>query len=364
MARECFFNGPRMKSRLSVLYLFPHSMREVVAEVESGMAPTERMYGVVELRRLGFNVDICDSRFEGLFGRICIFFRRYGIFLLDWNTLLEIFRHDILIVKDDFSVLATFAAKLFRKKIIYLDAMFNVPRRRWRRWLTKICILASDAIVAYSRKQIKVWSREFNVPDSRFTFFPYALDVTFYKKVSPMPEQEPYVMAIGRDMGRDFATLVEAMKGTNIKLKLVTLPYLLPPGAVTDKAIEVLERVTYQKLFELYAGALLVVVPLKDAIFYPSGIRAVLESALLEKVTVATQTSILEEYLQADKEVIYVKPRDAELLRAAIISLAGNEKKRHELERGAKHRVLAEYGMDAFAGRLVNTIEMALGRRQ
>lgn len=346
-----------MKSRPSVLYFFPHSMRETFAEVESGIAPTERMYGLVELRHLGFTVNFSDSRYEGVFGRLCIFLRRYGVFLLDWGALREIFSHDIVIVKDDFSLLTTIATKLLGKKLIYLDAMFNVPRRRWRKWLIGICIRASDAVVAYSRAQISVWACQFDLPASTFTFFPYALDTAFYRKEKSTSVAGTYIFAVGRDMGRDFSTLIDAIRGTDLKLKLVTLPYLLPRHAISNANVEVFERVSYQELFALYAGAVVVVVPLKDAILYPSGIRAVFESALLEKATIVTHTPILEEYLEGEREVIYVRPKDVDQLREVILSLVANEEKRFLIEACAKRRVLEDYGMDTFAARLAHKIE-------
>lgn len=351
-----------MKSRPSILYLFPHEVSDVLADINTGIAPTERLYALVELRRLGFAVNICDSRFQGLFGRLCIFLRRYGLYLLDWNTVVQIYRHDVIVVKDDFSLLITFASKVLGKRIIYLDAMFNLPRRNWRRFLAKISIFASDMVVAYSLTQINAWSQRLHVPVSKFAFFPYALDIDFYRQIASSDVAAPYILAVGRDMGRDFSTLIQAIEGTSLRLKLVTLPYLLPPEATGSSEIDIFERVSYERLFELYAGASMVVVPLKEAIFYPSGIRAVFESALLGKAVIVTRTPVLEEYLVADQEVLYVSPKDVQELRQAILRLTTDHKLRRRLEINAKERVREEYGMSKFASLLAEQVEAVCRR--
>jgi glycosyltransferase involved in cell wall biosynthesis len=351
----------RQVKTLSILYLFPHSIAETLAEVEAGSAPSERMYGLMELRKHGYRVDICDSRFAGAYGRLSGKLRPYGIFLLDWNAVREIARHDVVIVKDEFSLLTSLITKMLGKELIYFDAMFNVPKRWWRRMLVKWSILASDACIAYSEAQIDQWSQRLGLSRSRFTYVPYTMDVNFYRPVQPRANETPYVFAVGRDLGRDFGTLIEAVRGTGLQLKLLTLPYTLPPGARQETFVEVLERVSYPELFGLYANAAMVVVPLKNAIFYPSGIRAALEAALLGKAAIVTYTPILEHYLTGEKEVIYVPPGDAAAMRTAIKSLLDDVPKRNALEAAARTRALSCYGMEMLAQGLIQQIE-ATGR--
>jgi glycosyltransferase involved in cell wall biosynthesis len=315
------------------------------------------MYGLIELRSRGYRVAICDSRFTGRLGGLRSRLRRIGIFLLDWNTILQIARHDVVIVKDDFSLLATLVAKMLRKRIVYLDAMFSLPRRSWRRLVARWNIAAADTVLAYSRKQIELWSRGLGLSPERFNFVPYTVDTAFYSPVPTSGDHEPYILSVGRDLGRDFTTLVDAVRGTGLRLKLVTLPYLLPAGASQESFIEVRERVSYQELFELYANAAIVVVPLGEALFYPSGIRAVLEAALLGKATIATFTPVLEEYMTADEDIMYVPPRDVAQLRAAILRLMQDPSRRQILERNAKSRTLREYGMPALTQRLIAAID-------
>src|SRR5690606_5037417 len=98
---------------------------------------------------------------------------------------------------------------------------------------------------------------------------------------------------------------VSACIQLNLRLKLVTLPYLIPDNARNHPNVEVLQRLPYDKLFELYANAASVVVPLKEGISYPSGIRAVLEALALNKAAIVTRTPVLEEYFhEGDGELL------------------------------------------------------------
>jgi glycosyltransferase involved in cell wall biosynthesis len=340
----------------TILFLFPHPVQSTLAEVDAGSAPTERLYGLAELRAQGYTVTTCDSRFQGPLGGLRLRLRRLGIFLLDWKTLREIARHDVIIVKDDFSLHATLAARLLGKRIVYLDAMFNLPRRSWRRAIARLNLRGADAVVAYSQKQIELWSTALGVARDRFTFVPYTVDTEFYAPVAATQREEPYLLSVGRDLGRDFATLVEAVRGTGLRLKLVTLPYLLPPGSTNEPFIEIRDRVSYPELFELYANAAIVVVPLNDSLLYPSGIRAVLEAALLEKPTIATYTPVLEEYMTHDEDIVYVPPKDVAQLRAAILALMQDPTRRQKLRNQAKSRTLREYGMPILTQHLIAAI--------
>jgi len=338
--------------RPSMLFLFPSSMRSVLADVEAGVAPSELMYGVIELRARGYRVAIADHRFEDSFARVRIPLRRYGVFLIDWRTIVAIWRHDVIVVKDNLSLTTTVVVKLLRKRLIYVDSMFELPRRRWRKALMRKSLTRADAVVAYSKSQIALWSQYFGVPASTFTFVPYTMDTEFYRAVRPQHDAAPFVLAIGRDLGRDFFTLVAAVKQAGLHLKLVTLPYLLPANARGVNFIEVLQYVSYGELFQLYANAAVVVVPLKASITYPSGIRAVFESALLGKATIATRTPVLEEYL-GDQEIVYVPPRDVAALESAISKLIGDSARATELGANARRRLADRLDMSVLADGLI-----------
>ena len=343
---------------MRVLYLYPSLVEDEVRKVSAGDAPTDRLYGLIELRRLGHQVDIADSRFRGRFGRLVKTLRRYSCNICDVATIRQIRRYDVVVVKDDFSPMVTAACRLAGVRVVYLDALFQVPRRRWKRAFYRANILQADAVVAYSHTQIALWRKEFGLGPEAISYLPYAIDGRFYAPVPPpAPAPRPYVLSIGRDVGRSFATLVAAMDGLPIDLKLVTLPYLLRDVDTNRPWIEVRQRLPYDELFRLYAGALLVAIPLKGGMTYPSGIRGLLEAMSLGSPAVATRTPVLEEYVPDGEGVVYVDADDTGALRRAIERLAADEAARTALAGKGRALVQSRYTMERFGRSLEACLE-------
>lgn len=332
----------------AILFLYPHPARETLQDVQAGRAPSERMYGLIELRKRGWSVDFCDARFEGRSAGMIAWLEKRGIRLINWSTVKAIRSHDIIVVKDAFSTMTTLVARLFGKKVIYMDSMFAVPQRAWRRIATSINLRLATATLCYSQTQMQLWMQEFGLRKPRLIKVPYAIDTDFYKPLPPTAPARPYVLSVGRDLGRDFATLLRAMEGSSLELKLITLPYLLPPAAKHQSGVEIIERIPYAQLFELYAGACAAVIPLSSGITYPSGIRAAMEAIVLGTPTIVTRTEILEEYIQPEENIMLVAAENAAQLRQAIDKAYARWSGRHPVDAAKLDGLRQRYGMDTF----------------
>ena len=347
---------------MRVLYLYPSLIEGELEKVKAGEAPTDRLYGLVELRSLGHQVDIADSRFKGRFGRLVKRLRHYSFNICDLTTVRQIRGYDVVVVKDEFSPMVTAACHMSGAKVVYLDALMQVPRHPVKRALYRAHIRRADGVAAFSQTQIDLWSRLFDLPSGSLTFLPYTIDMSFYTPApAPPPRPRPYVLSVGRDMGRDFGTLLAAMDGLNIDLKLVTLPYLLDGLDTARPWVEVLQRLPYDELFRLYAGALLIALPLKGGLTYPSGIRGLLEAMALGCPTVATRTPVLEEYARAGDGVAYVTAEDVGQLRATIQRLAADTDERTRLAGQGRELVRTRYNMDVFGRALESYLQTLRG---
>lgn len=330
----------------------------MLSQIYSGEIPRDRLYGMTELIEKGWDVDACDERLTKLES----FFRKYTFSFINLSTIKKCLRTDILIVKDNFSLGLTICAYLFRKKIIYLDSLFYVPKNPIRRFLIKLNLILAPTIVSYSKYQVDLWCNQFKINQKKFVILPYTIDVDFYTNGYKLAQKnrasdEPFILATGRDTGRDFKTLVHAANNLNLKIKLVTLPYLIPSEALKNPKVEILQYVSYTELFELYAQASIVAVPLRKGIDYPSGIRAVLESMLMGKPTICTHTSILEEYIPTQSDALmYVEPENINNLTAAIEKILGDDNYNKKISNNGQTLVRESYGMDAFAKALEELI--------
>ena len=334
---------------MRILYLFPDQMRSELDRVSNGEAPSERMYGLVELRRSGHTVELSDSRWQGWSGRIRTWLKQYDVNLSDIRTVMAMRRYDVVVVKDDLSLVLTLAGRLVGTKIVYLDSLFIVPRRRWRKLAYRMNFKLAHNIVIYCRGQADAWADYFSHSPQAPKVLPYTIDLPFYQphSAASRPTRD-YVLSIGRDPGRDFPTLVEATRDIGMDLKIITLPYLLKGVDLTQPYLRVLERLSYEELFKLYAGARFVVIPLKKGVTYPSGVRALLEAMALEKAVICSRTPVLEEYAQEGEGVTYVEPENISQLRNTMQVLARDDTAISSLGRRGREVVQARYTMEAF----------------
>lgn len=335
-------------SKKSFLFMYGDIASPAIGELEQGSIPQERLAGFYQLKKLGWNVRISDSRWTAKTARMRRKFGRF-VHLPSWKTILDWNESDIVVVKDEFSFLFTIICKLLRKKIVYFDSMFTIPKQKWKRIFIRFSLLHADCVIGYSKNQAKLWSSSFLVPESTFVTLPYCLDLEFYRlDGQPKPDDPPYILSVGRDIGRDMGTLIKAAEIAEINLKIVTLPYLLPDGVAENDHLEVHQRLSYSELFELYKGALLVVVPLKKGITYPSGTRAVLESMALGIPTIASRTPVLEEYFTEGYDLKFTIPEDPLDLANKIMKIAENKNLQITLVKHAQDKMNKYYKLENY----------------
>ena len=331
----------------SVVYLWELPAAEIQSGIERGAEPRERLYNLPELQERGWRVTSHEPPSQSSVRHRVKKALSPFIQLMGVRTFRAILSSDIVVVKGSLSLLRTLTAKLLGKRVVYLDSMFAFPNRFWRRWSARWNLTWADRTVGYSESQADLWSRELNVDRSKITVIPFGMDLEFYGPVQRSPKD--YVLAIGRDMGRDYATLVRALEGTGLRLRLVTLPYLLPQEALEAPWVEVTERVSYDELFELYSGALASIIPLKSGVSYPSGIRALYEASLLGVPSIVTHTPVLEEDFEHGANIWYVSPEDPDDLRSALVELRDHPEIFEAIAEAAKKTVRERFSTERSA---------------
>ena len=222
-------------------------------------------------------------------------------------------------------------------------------KNRVNRLIYKMNILLSSGTVVYSNEQIDIWSNFFQISPHKFKLIPYAIDVPFYTAQTGI-QRESFILSVGRDIARDYRTLVDAVDGLGVNLKIVSLPYLFEGFYEENSWFELLQHIPYDELFQLYRDALFVVIPLKKwGVMYPSGIRALLEAMALGKHVVASDSPVLKEYAGPEESVCYVQPENVQELRNRIVELLAKKSQIPLYQSNIKEIVQRKYNMNVFA---------------
>lgn len=302
---------------------FPHNTKKLRLDIERGCAPRERMYGLLDAE-FGDDIEIvyCDSRFEGLTGLFIDKVKKYGFNPIDIKSVLQIMFSDAVIVKDNVSFTISLVCKVAKKKLIYYDCMFYIPRSPIKGFLERLSLKWCDAILSYSEKQSYEFSEWARVPIEKFINVDFCMDLGFYNKyisAESKYKKGGYVISVGRDIGRDYFTLIKACEKAKVPLKLVTLPYLLPEGIKSFKNVDVYQDLSYTELFQLYSDASVIVIPLKGKLNYPSGLRALLEAMLISKPIIISLTDyVRNEFKPKYEDVCYVDPENIDMMASCI----------------------------------------------
>src|SRR5665213_339940 len=152
------------------------------------------------------------------------------------------------------------------------------------------------------------------------------------------PSEAPtgdYIFSIGRDVGRDFPTLLAAMDDVPAELWLRT-SLALPPVAATMQNLHLLrERVDDCQLRELYAGCRFVVAPLLET-NNASGVSTIQEAGAMGKALVVTDNPAIRDFIVPDETCLLVPLHDPAAMRAAILRLLNNPDLCERLGRNAR----------------------------
>jgi glycosyltransferase involved in cell wall biosynthesis len=184
----------------------------------------------------------------------------------------------------------------------------------FRRLLYRFAYRSVDRLICFSPNQAEIFERELGYPPENVVAVDFGIDHEYF---TPRPgEERDYVLSVGRDAGRDWATLFDAVAGTEAELRVACRPSALENLDV-PRNVEVLGFVDRSRYRDLIAGSKVVVVS-THALPYPSGQTVTLEAMAMGRCCIVTDTPQVRAYLRDGQNSLLVPPGDVGALRAAI----------------------------------------------
>ncbi len=322
------------EKKIKVLYLFAGERKKLERAWERGDMPDSFFIGFNHLKDFGVDASYIENKFLNLA-------RKKNYNLTNLFLIFVLCRYDV--VFSGASLLLPFVVKVIlrlnRPKFVWYNTFFtNAINRNQdkpiRLWAIKKTICCLDAVVCPSTAQ-----RQFLIDQgfdaSKFHFIPNGIDVEFMTKprtsVETSGANEPFILSVGKDMGRDYVTFAEAVRGLDIKVKVAALPRNFADVKDLPKNLEILGFVPFVKLLELYKRASIIVIPTKSEKHMDasdcSGQYALLDAMSLGRPIIASRRQTLVDYFVDGEEGIIVPPEDPVKLREAIKDLLSDKAK-------------------------------------
>jgi glycosyltransferase involved in cell wall biosynthesis len=225
------------------------------------------------------------------------------------------------------------------------------------------------AVITWSSVQRRALIDRIRFPAERVFLVHHYVDQVLY---SPRPIEEDMICAVGAEM-RDYATLLQAIRGTGLRCHIATdhvrIPgryrFLnhrrVPIGNIGARADTHLTegRMSLTELRNLYARSRFVVVPLLPS-DTDNGVTVILEAMAMGKPVICSRTRGQVDVIQEGVTGLYVPIGDATALRTAILSLWNDPPRARKMGRNARAYVEKHHTLEKFTSTTRSAAEASL----
>lgn len=343
---------------MRVAFVYPNPRGDLPARIERGEAPDTTLLGENHLGALGLDAFVHDSALRRstpanpFVHRLTWYGREVA---LPWEL------RDADVIVTPLATLLPLFARLRKKPRVLLVAYHLVSAwdraGRARRVVQHASLAAAAGILTSSEAARERLVARTGLPPHRVRTATLGVDADWWQP-SPLP-QEGYVLAVGRDLARDYETLARALEGTGTRGVVVAKEENLRGVRIPDN-VEVRLNIGPDEVRDLYAGARCVVVPVRPESdprgTENSGTVALLEAMACGRPVVVTDRPYLRDYVSAETAVT-VPPADPAALRSGIERVLDDAAAAASLAAAARASVLASHTTRHFAERLAAAIE-------
>jgi glycosyltransferase involved in cell wall biosynthesis len=240
---------------------------------------------------------------------------------------------------------------------------------RLRRRVQDMIIPRVDRVVVFGRVQLDEL-REAYGATVRGVFIHHRADVRFFDpatRASVAPDGR-YVLAIGDDVSRDFATLLRAcaleeplgrmLAAKDLRCVIHTRRDL---GVLPPRVVRSASRLSHAALRDLYRHAAAVVLPLFD-VRHAGGINSLVEAmAMARPIAISRSRGILD-YVADEKTAVTAAPGDPASLGAAVARILEDQALAARVADAARSFVVSTCASPVYARKIADVIREVVGR--
>jgi glycosyltransferase involved in cell wall biosynthesis len=341
-----------------VAFVYPNPRADLVRAVANGTAPDTALLGQNHLAAHGIDADVHDSSLRrrrvqgGLVHRATWYLREIALPI-------ELRSYDVMCTP--LATLAPLATRLRRRPqvVLFNYGLSTVYERssRLRRQLVRAAVRAAGAVVFLGESQRRRLASQIQLDRARAFVLPLGVDAEFHR-ATPLPA-DGYVLAVGRDLARDYRTLAEAARVWRRPTVIVTEERNLV-GVDLPPNVDVRRGLTYDELRNAYEGARCVVVPLRHEGYRfgtdGGGLTSLLESMASARPVVASDRAIMRDYVAARETGVLVPPEDPHALAEAVAGVLEDDERATRFAAAARRRVEERHTTRRFAAGLAGIL--------
>ena len=346
-----------MTVRAAFVYANPRAA--LARDVAAGLAPDTGLLGQNHLAELGIEATVHDpvlTRRE----------RRGAAHRLTWHLrelVLPFELGGVDVVCTPLANLLPLTVRLRRLRTVVVNYGLNLIVLRAssaRRRLLRASLGSAAKVICLGESQRQDLLELTGLPEDHVRTALFGVDERFFEAAPAAPDG--YVLSVGRDLARDYATFARAVEGLDARVVVVAEQRNLE-GVRLPANVETRRGLTYPELRDLYAGAACVVIPMRrDGYRYgseASGLTAFLEAAASGRAVVATGRAVLRDYLEPEHTGLTAPPEDADALRATIEQVLSDRELTAKLGRAARESVEERFTTRHLAERLAPFLKEA-----
>ena len=349
----------RRNKKSSILFLYKKGRKERI--FDNKKYPSEFFYGYEELEKEGYNVSLLEEldlsfQIKNYFLVKLLNFSSKILFDFPIKMILEFLLNkshkklnsaNFIIATTNsigvtLSLLKSFGLVNSKIIFIYMGLLKNKPN--FLKFHIFKYIFKKIKLLALSKAEYIFLKSLFLT--SKVEYLPFGVDKGFWLPNRKVNNSDPYVLAIGNDLARDWDLLIRSWEDGFPTLKIISSL----PIKNLKKNIEVIKGNWHSKTLsdndmrDLYCNSEFIIIPLKETL-QPSGQSTCLQAMSCSKAVVITKVKgIWDKNLMKHKEnVLFIRPYNELDLKNSVKDLVNNIDLRESLEKGGRNLIIKKF---------------------
>lgn len=356
---------------MKILYLFPTPRENLIKNSINHKAPDTLLYGYNHLKKLGYHVDFLDLPLGKTKLWYLVLFLIEELFFLTKKINFQIYRvlpkvkeinsYDVVVTCSDSIGLPVALLKkigILKPKQIYMSIDFvnKFSDKSLIKNFFKWILSSTEAIVCFSKKEQTSFKSIFKIPNTKVYFIPIGGDPLFFRPNKKI--KKSIILFVGKDRSRDLKLFMKIAERTKEKIVIVTTSKTKIPTNKHLPNVEIIKDTSFTSLKKLYQKAKVLVIPLLE-INKASGQLVLMDGVFTKTpILVSKVEGIMSAYEFGNKEVTYVEPNNAEMLKSKLNFMLNHSDLVNKAAEKAYDRAMSKYTTEIFSLKLFKILKL------